>query len=147
MRVRGVALVSDDLNYLIGEFDAQVWTKAWLETIAEHPEIPTDEGTMIGWFANALMSGYDHGVRHEQQRDFTEKLREVIFQAAGAATRPLLEDHPDYVFPSERVSEAVEYVCEQFGIPPLPVERTEPPTPEQVAAEEAAKLGTVGQSW
>lgn len=42
-----------------GSFDARVWAKAWLEIIAEHPEVPTDEGTMIGWFANALMRGYD----------------------------------------------------------------------------------------
>jgi hypothetical protein len=103
-------------NDLVGETDAQVWATRWLEIIAENPSIPTDEGTMIGWFANAIMAGYDQGRKHEQERDFIEKLREIIFQAAGAATRPLLEDHPDYVFPSERVSEAVEYVCKSFGI-------------------------------
>lgn len=104
-------------NDLIGETDAQVWATRWLEIIAENPSIPTDEGTMIGWFANAIMNGYDDGVRHEQKRDVVEKLREIIFQAAGAATLPLLQDHPDYVFPSERVSEAVEQICESFGIP------------------------------
>jgi hypothetical protein len=26
----------------------------------ENPSIPTDEGTMLGWFANAIMAGYDH---------------------------------------------------------------------------------------
>lgn len=102
---------------LVGETDAQVWAKRWHEIITEHPAIPTDEGAMIGWFANAIMAGYDEGRRHEQKRDIVEKLREIIFQAAGAATRPLLEDHPYYVFPSERVSEAVEHVCESFGIP------------------------------
>lgn len=102
---------------LVGETDAQVWTKAWLETISEHPNIPTDEGTMIGWFANAIMAGYDQGRRVEQERDIGEKLREIIFQAAGAATRPLLEDHPGYIFPSDRVAEAVEEVCKKFGIP------------------------------
>ena len=40
-------------------FDAVVWAKAWLKIVSEHPEVPTDEGTMIGWFANALMRGYD----------------------------------------------------------------------------------------
>ena len=39
--------------------DAQVWAKEWLKTIKEHPTIPTDEGAMIGWFANAIMAGYD----------------------------------------------------------------------------------------
>lgn len=45
-----------------------------------------------------------------------EKLRELVYQAAGAATVPLLEDHPRYVFPSERVQEAVEHVLDTFDI-------------------------------
>lgn len=108
---------SDANLYLVGETDAQVWAKRWLEIIAENPTIPTDEGTMIGWFANAIMAGYEQGRRNEQKRDIVEKLREIVFQAAGAATRPMLEDHPFYVFPSERVAEAVEEICSQFGIP------------------------------
>lgn len=39
-----------------------------------------------------------------------EQIRELAFQAGGAATAPLLEDHPDYVFPSERVAACVENV-------------------------------------
>ena len=39
--------------------DARIWTDEWLKTIAEHPEIPSDYGTMIAWFANAIMAGYD----------------------------------------------------------------------------------------
>lgn len=45
-----------------------------------------------------------------------EKLHELVFQVGGAATRPLLEDHPNYVFPAERVKEAIEQVCSEFGI-------------------------------
>ena len=42
----------------------------------------------------------------------------LVYEAAGAATRPLLEDHPHYVFPSERVSEAVQYVIDtKTGVP------------------------------
>jgi hypothetical protein len=106
-----------DLNFLIGETDAQVWAREFVKIARENPKIPVDEGTMIGWFANAIMSGYDEGVRYERGRDFVEKLREVIYQAAGAATGPLLEDHPDYVFPSERVLVEVGRVCREFGIP------------------------------
>lgn len=40
-------------------FDARDWAKAFIETVKAKPEIPTDEGTMIGWFANALMRGWD----------------------------------------------------------------------------------------
>lgn len=107
------------VNDLIGETDAQVWTKHWLKTIADNPTIPNDEGTMIGWFANAIMAGYDHGRRAEQQRDIVEKLREIIFQAVGAATGLCLKDHPDYVFPAEQVRLAVEQVCFEFGIPKI----------------------------
>jgi hypothetical protein len=41
---------------------------------------------------------------------------EVAYQVAGAATRPLMEDHPDYVFPSERVADAVAELLSDFGI-------------------------------
>lgn len=104
-------------NHLVGETDARLWVDAWLDTIAKHPEIPTDEGTMIAWFSNAIRSGYDKGRSDEQKRDIGEKLREIIFQAAGAATRPLLMQHPDTIFPSDIVAEAVDEVCEKFGIP------------------------------
>jgi hypothetical protein len=105
-----------EYNHLIGETDAQVWAKAWLKAMTEHPGIVADEGTMIGWFANAIMAGYDWGVKTEQKRPIAEKIRELVFQAAGAATGPLLQDHPDYVFPSDRVAEAVERVCAEFGV-------------------------------
>ena len=44
-------------------FDAQVWAKEWLKTIKDNPGIPTDEGTMISWFANALMAGHNNARR------------------------------------------------------------------------------------
>ena len=47
-------------------FDARVWAAEWLKTIADKPEIPLDEGTMIAWFANAIMAGYDHAHREER---------------------------------------------------------------------------------
>lgn len=39
--------------------DARIWTQKWIEHIKENPTIPTDENTMLGWFANAIMAGYD----------------------------------------------------------------------------------------
>lgn len=44
-------------------------------------------------------------------------LSEVVYQAVGAATRPMLEDNPEYVFPAERVRDAVAALLEEFGIP------------------------------
>lgn len=39
--------------------DAAVWAKAFVAHVKYNPAIATDEGTMIGWFANAIMCGYD----------------------------------------------------------------------------------------
>jgi hypothetical protein len=103
---------------LVGCTDAQVWARKFIETQRVAPDIATDEGTMIGWFANAIMSGYDAGQKAERERDFMDKLREVIYQAAGAATLPFMQDHPDDVMPTERVIEGIEAVCRDFGIPP-----------------------------
>ena len=40
-------------------FDGQTWAKEFIRHVHERPEIATDEGTMIAWFANAIMVGYD----------------------------------------------------------------------------------------
>jgi hypothetical protein len=39
--------------------DAKIWAQEWLKILKENPSIATDEGTMIGWFANSIMAGYD----------------------------------------------------------------------------------------
>lgn len=46
---------------LVGDMDARHWVEAWLRITKEKPHIPSDYGTMIGWFANAIMTGYDIG--------------------------------------------------------------------------------------
>lgn len=56
---------TNSLN-LTDEFDARVWTQEWLRIIKENPSIPADEGAMLGWFANAIMSGYDHAKRESE---------------------------------------------------------------------------------
>jgi hypothetical protein len=43
--------------------DARDWADEWLKTIALHPDIPTDRMTMVTWFANAIMAGYDAAER------------------------------------------------------------------------------------
>lgn len=45
-----------------------------------------------------------------------EEVTEIAFTAAGAATGPLLADHPRYVFPCERVAEGVRRVLRDAGI-------------------------------
>jgi hypothetical protein len=90
---------------------------------------------MLGWFANAIMSGYDAGVKHERERDFMEKLHEIIYQAAGAATGPFMEANPQMVFPDRHVIERIEFVLREHGIPPRERE-------ERVDVEDSEVLGT-----
>ena len=46
-------------NKLCGEFSAKVWAEEFVKSVKKNPKIATDEGTMLGWFANAIMAGYD----------------------------------------------------------------------------------------
>ncbi len=48
---------------LISSFDARDWAKEFVAIAKENPSIALDEGAMIGWFANALMCGYDTHAR------------------------------------------------------------------------------------
>ena len=50
------------------EFDALIWVDEWLKTIEKNPSIPTDEGTMLAWFANAIMAGYDHAYQEMEKK-------------------------------------------------------------------------------
>jgi hypothetical protein len=47
-------------------FDGQTWAKEFVRRFQKHPQIATDEATMIGWFANAIMVGFD---RAQQKPD------------------------------------------------------------------------------
>lgn len=44
-------------------FDARDWAAAFVQHVQANPEIATDESTMLGWFANAIMRGYDEHAR------------------------------------------------------------------------------------
>lgn len=44
---------------ILKSFDARDWAKAFVAHVHQYPGIPTDEATMTGWFANALMRGFD----------------------------------------------------------------------------------------
>jgi len=44
----------NDPNWPVPSFDARDWAEAFCK---QYPEIPED--VMVGWFANALMRGFD----------------------------------------------------------------------------------------
>lgn len=62
----------EDLDPLFQTMDAKAWSEAWARTIQERPGIPYDEGTMISWFANAIMRGYDAAANKAIDADIAE---------------------------------------------------------------------------
>jgi len=42
-------------------WDATIWARAFVDHVRRRPSIPLSESTMLGWFANAIMVGYDKG--------------------------------------------------------------------------------------
>jgi hypothetical protein len=59
--------------------DAQVWAKEFCER-----NTAIDKETMTGWFANAIMAGYDHALREK-------KAKEELCAVSEPKTRPMTE--------------------------------------------------------
>src|SRR5947209_14155696 len=96
-----------DLDKLFGTTDARTWALEFIDVLDHDENInPKDLGFLIGWFANAIETGRIAGVEEERQRPIMEKIHEVLYQVAGAATAPLLQACPDLIFPSEEVADA-----------------------------------------
>ena len=67
----------DDNSFTLS-FDAAQWAKAFVQHVWANKNIPYDEGCMVGWFANALMRGYDeHAWKHQIQALDNDVLRDV----------------------------------------------------------------------
>lgn len=49
--------------------DAREWVDEWLKVYDSDPAIAADRGTMLGWFANAIMAGYDTAMLRRAQRE------------------------------------------------------------------------------
>ena len=47
-------------------FDAQTWARSFNETLVALGHPPHDEEWLIGWFANAIMCGYDECSRRQE---------------------------------------------------------------------------------
>lgn len=55
-----------NLNDLLQTTDATKWAKGFVNLIENKPNGFVDEGLMMAWFANAIMTGYDSGRRAEE---------------------------------------------------------------------------------
>jgi hypothetical protein len=52
--------MTNKYQMIAGTVEATVWAKEFVRAVQNNPSIATDEGTMQGWFANAIMAGYDY---------------------------------------------------------------------------------------
>jgi hypothetical protein len=105
---------------LAGCIDAQKWAAEWLETLAEHPQIATDEGTMIGWFANAIMAGYDRGREVERKVGFDARVREIAGQSAGLGAGAVMREAPEVVMPDQEIAIGLSSLLAEFGVTGYP---------------------------
>jgi len=56
-----------DLHWPLPSFHAVDWARAFIEAFGNRPD-QIDEAVMTGWFANALMRGFDeHTSRHRKE--------------------------------------------------------------------------------
>ena len=62
---------------LVGCFDAQVWAKEFCKR-----NTSSDEGTMLGWFANAIMAGYDYAKQEAKLETNGKKVLERSIKIA-----------------------------------------------------------------
>lgn len=84
-------------------FDARTWAKSFNETLVKLGHQPHDEGWLIGWFANAIMCGYDEA--HRQASADTP--RGAAESAVAALDNPYLQmaagNHAIGVFKGEKL--------------------------------------------
>lgn len=61
---QGISKPTDEeMLALTGEFDGNKWAEMFVRC-----KPPTDKDTMRGWFANAIMAGYDHAKREDRKK-------------------------------------------------------------------------------
>ncbi len=66
-------------KHLHEDMDAQRWTREFMENNPNAFRAEIDEGTMLAWFSNAIMCGYDEAMRRAASSE-TKELH-VIFDA------------------------------------------------------------------
>ena len=128
------------------------WAREFLSMDFDQDDI--DEGLMIGWFANAIMCGYDHATwKHEKEqqapvsddvRDMIERLEEndnalflpLLGEAANLFKR-LTQPQPDAAVAVERERERCAKVAETMGDKTWPLLLMFVPPSPQPSAQEA----------
>lgn len=87
--------------------DALGWAEAFVKHVTLRPSIATDEGTMLSWFANAIMRGWDEGRKR--------LIEEQAASPAEAEGRAPLRDTPI----TKRLRAWIEFLEKQRAACPL----------------------------
>lgn len=61
--------MKENKSKLPHSFDAWDWAEEFCEIVSKNPTIPHDKETMMGWFANAIMAGWDEMGRRKAKED------------------------------------------------------------------------------
>ena len=61
-------MLNSELQELARSPDAEVWAEAFIKEVERNPQLARDRDVMIGWFANAMITGDQRGTRSEVQR-------------------------------------------------------------------------------
>lgn len=67
-----------DGQEILKSFNATDWARAFVAYVKFDPSIATDEATMAGWFANALMRGFDEKWSRINEQFSERALREAV---------------------------------------------------------------------
>lgn len=84
MWAKGANPVEQDL---IGCFDAATWAREFMRVDKAH-HVHESEATMLGWFANAIMAGYDHARRQ------TPEYQAMMARVLGSDTEATNDHSP-----------------------------------------------------
>ena len=74
-----------------GDPCARKWAESFTEHAEHYPEIATDQGAMLGWFANAMVASQDHEAAIWRKR--VEDIRKMV----EVQTEPGFWDRDDYM--------------------------------------------------
>lgn len=131
----GVKPSNEEYLALIGEFDATKWADVFMRT-------PTlkDRETMVGWFANAIMAGYDH--RSKEYRTMHKRMGDCLDVQADNGNWNANEYMLGLFNGMEHMMAIVEDRDPQFRSLPEPVETT-----VQTVARDASERNVWAQAY
>lgn len=73
---------------ILESFDARDWANSFNEVLVEKGEQPFDPEWLTGWFANALMRGYDEGKKSRVEEIITIDKDGKVHPPGATVKRP-----------------------------------------------------------